>query len=102
VAPMVLLMSRSALFGVNTLVTIYYVEILGIGQDHLFERTIGIGRVINVQENGLIQVLVLREVSNDAELWQRIRGREMATLSHVIIKPSVDFREAGIEVWSNE
>jgi len=95
-------MGRSRLFGVNILVTIYYVEGLGSGQNEYFERAIGIGRVINIQENGLIQVLAPREVSNHAELWQRIRSRDMATLSRIIIKPSIDFGEAGIEVLFDE
>jgi hypothetical protein len=100
--PIVLIMSRSRQFGVNIFVTIYYEEILGAGRRELFERTIGIGRVINVQENGLIQVQVLREVVNQSGLWQRIRSCEMAILSHVIIKPSIDFNAVGIEVRLDE
>ena len=68
----------------------------------MFERAVGIGRVINIQENGLIQVLVLREMPNHADLWQRIRSREMTTLGQVTIKPSFEFHEAGVEVRFNE
>ena len=93
---------KSRLFGVNIFVTIYYIESLSPGQDDVFERAIGIGRVINIQENGLIQVLVLREVPSHADLWQRIRSREMATLGQVPIKPSIDFHEAGVEVRFDE
>ena len=100
--PIVLIMSRSRQFGVNIFVTIYYEEILGVGRGELFERTIGIGRIINIQENGLIQVLVLREVLNQSGLWQRIRSCEMAIVSHVFIKPSIDFNAVGIEVRLDE
>jgi hypothetical protein len=88
-----LVMSRSRHFGVNILVTMYYTESVGSGRDDVIERSIGIGQVINIQANGLIQVLVLREVANSSELWQRIRNREPTALSHIIIKPSVGFNE---------
>lgn len=99
---LILVMERSRQFGVNILVTVYYEESLAAGRAEIFERTIGIGRVINIQENGLIQVRLLREVSNHGDLWQRIRNRDTTTLSNVIIKPSIDFNDAGIEVRFNE
>jgi hypothetical protein len=52
-------LEASELFGVNILVTIYYSETLGVGDGEVFERPIGVGRVINVQRNGLIQVLLI-------------------------------------------
>ena len=100
--PVTLVLERSDLFGVNIFVTIYYVEHLGQGRDEVFERAIGIGRVANIQQNGLIQVLVLREVQNHVDLWQRIRNHERSILPQIVIKPSIDFNEAGIEVRSNE
>ena len=45
---------------------------------------------------------VLREVPNQADLWQRIRKREMTTLGQVTIKPSISNNEAGIEVQFHE
>jgi hypothetical protein len=90
-------MGRSRQFGVNILVIVYYEERLEAGRGETFERKIGIGRVVNIQENGLIQVLVLREVSNHSELWQRVRNHEIATLSGIVIKPSIDFNAIGIE-----
>jgi hypothetical protein len=95
-------LERSELFGVNILVTVYYIEQLDRGQGQVFERAIGIGRVANIQQNGLIQVLVLKEVPSHVELWQRIRNHETAILSQIVIKPSIDFNEAGIEVRFNE
>jgi hypothetical protein len=100
--PVTLVLDRSDLFGVNILVTIYYVERLGPGRDEVFERQIGIGRVANIQQNGLVQVVVLAEVSTHAELWQRIRNREAAALSQIVVKPSISFNETGIEVRFNE
>ena len=87
----------SRFFGVNFLVTIYYIERIGQGRDALYEHRIGIGRVENIQENHLIQGLVLSEGSGRTDLWQRIRKAEMTIFSQVVIKPSIDFAEAGIE-----
>jgi len=102
VGPVTLVLERSDLFGVNIFVTVYYVEHLDRRRDVVFEQAIGIGRVANIQQNGLIQVLVLREVPNHVELWQRIRTQETAILSQIVIKPSMDFNAAGIEVRFNE
>jgi hypothetical protein len=83
-------------------VTIYYEESLGAGGGELFERTIGVGQVVNVQENGLIQVRVLREVPGQSELWRRVRNREMNILSNLVAKPSINFNAIGIEVRFDE
>jgi hypothetical protein len=98
----ILVLEASELFGVNILVTIYYSENLGVGDGEIFERPIGVGRVINVQQNGLIQVLLIAEVPSHADLWQRIRRREVGALAQLVVKPSVFFDAAGIEVRVNE
>lgn len=100
--PVTLIIGGSRQFGVNFLVTVYYEEYLVPKKGPIFERAIGIGRVANVQENGLIQVLIVREVSNHAGLWQRIRQRDVATLSGVVVKPSIDFNAMGMEVRFDE
>jgi hypothetical protein len=46
--------------------------------------------------------VVLKEVSNHAEIWQRVRNREAAILAQIVIKPSIDFKEAGVEVRFDE
>ncbi|MEJ0018176.1 MAG: hypothetical protein WDN25_16750 [Acetobacteraceae bacterium] len=97
-----LVLGRSDLFGVNILVTIYYVEHLGPGRDDMFERQIGIGLVTNVQQNGLVQVTVLEEIPAHAGVWQRVRNREATVLSQLVVKPSISPGEAGIRVRFNE
>jgi hypothetical protein len=90
-----LIIGRSRQFGVNIFVIIDYEESFGIGSSEIFERAIGVGRGVNIQENGLIQVQVLREVSGQSGLWQCVRSCEAAILSHVMIKPSIDFKAVG-------
>jgi hypothetical protein len=43
--------------GINIPITIYYEEGLGVRRSDLFEHAIDVGRVINTQQSGLIQVL---------------------------------------------
>ena len=74
----------------------------GIGSSEIFERAIGIGRGVNIQEISLIQVQGLRQVPGQSELWQRIRGCKAAMLAHVMIKPSIDFNAMGMEVRFND
>jgi hypothetical protein len=100
--PLTLLRDRSDLFGISILVTIYYVEHLGLRRGEVFERQIGFGRVSNIQQDGRVQVLVLAELSTHAELWQRVRNREAPTLSQIVVKPSISLDEVGIEVGFNE
>jgi hypothetical protein len=97
-----LVMGRSRQFGVNILVTIYHEERLSAERTDIIEQAIGIGQVINIQENGLIQVLVVREEPIHAALWQRIRNRETPVLVDVVVKPSIDFNALGIEVRIDE
>ena len=97
-----LVLDRSALFGFNALVTIYHVERLDQGREDVFERLIGVGRISNIQQNGLIQVLVLVEMPLHAELWQRVRNREASVIGQLVVKPSIPFGAAGMEVRFSE
>ncbi len=99
---MTLVLGRSTEFGVNNLVTVYYEDHLSANSAEVLEQVIGVGRVIHTQENGLIQIRVLHEHLNHAELWQRIRGSDVAVPSRVVIKPSIGYNAAGIEVRVDE
>ncbi len=71
------------------LVSIYRSELLTDVQERGFERFIGVGRVLNIQANGLVQVLVLAEFSGQTDVWRRIRSREMQVLKDVLVRSSV-------------
>jgi hypothetical protein len=64
--PITLIVGRSRQFGVNFLVTVYYEERLEAGRGEIFERAIGIGRGINVQESGMRTVLSCGDASGNA------------------------------------
>lgn len=88
-APVTLLLDPSPLLGFDLLVAIYYNTLAEPGRRDGFERLIGLGHVANIQENGLIQVLVLRVIPAEDGLWQRIRDRDAATIDRLMVKPSV-------------
>ena len=100
--PVTLVLQRSTLFAVNILVTIYYVEAVGPGQDDIFERAIGIGRVANIQGNGLLQGQVLKEdaVTPDCGSVSGI-GRWRSWCRSLSSRQSTSPR-LGQKVWCNE
>jgi hypothetical protein len=100
-ANVTLVLEPTDLLGFNLLVTIYYNEDLEPGGGAVFERLVGVGRVANVQQNGLVQVLVLMEVPTHVALWQRIRNREVTVIAQIVVKPSIPYDEAGMEVRFN-
>lgn len=101
-SPVTLLLDASDLFGSDLLVAVYYNEPLDVGEADSFEWLIGVGRVSNIQQDRRIQVLVLLELPAYGETWLRVRRREAATLARIVVKPSVPYGEAGIEVRFNE
>jgi hypothetical protein len=97
-----LVLSPSGLFGVDLAVTIYHVEQLDVQGNLSFERLIGVGRVSNVQQDGLVQVLVARPRRGYEDLWQRLRNKEAAMARQIVVKPSLSFSDAGLGVRDNE
>lgn len=93
----ILIIEAAPLFVVDLLVTIYHEEAVTSRPGDVVEEAIGIGQVMNVQGNGLLQVRVLKEALNHLALWERIRGRETAILQHVIMKPSIDVNAVDIK-----
>ena len=97
VGPITLLFGASALFRINIMVTIGYIAKLTPGTDAFFERSIGIGKVINVQADGSIQVLVSGELPDSAALWGQIRSQEPNTIGQTIIRPWIEFSDSDVE-----
>jgi hypothetical protein len=88
------LLESSSGFMASHLVTINYAEPFASGQ--IFEQRIGIGYVCNLQQNGLVQIRVMKVVSNPDELWQRISNRDLPILAQVVIRPSVAISDVEI------
>jgi hypothetical protein len=77
-----LLLDPSDLYGQDSVVSIYR-------RSGSFEELVGLGHVATVQQNGMIQVIVVRDFSVDASLWQSVRGNNGSVLSALMVKPSL-------------
>jgi len=75
----ILIMEPSELFSYDSIVAIYSVE------DEI-ERCIGIGKVLNIQEDKKIQVLVMRQIENSG--WDAILNNDANKLRNVMVKPN--------------
>jgi hypothetical protein len=84
--PLLLLLESSSLFGPGVLVSVFRNE--HRSEKRVLERLIGLGYVLNVQADGLIQVEILAETPYQAEIWRRIKAREVSALREIVVKPS--------------
>lgn len=78
----ILIVEPSELFGVDALVSIYTTE-------EEYERLIGIGRVLNVQTNGYLQVGISTLTETSDDLAGKLKGNDSAFLKRLLVKPSV-------------
>ena len=78
-----LLLDPSPIFGVESFVTIY-------SGDADFEILIGFGFVANIQENGLIQVIVQGSVLDESDdTWTKIVSNNNNRIKELLVKPSL-------------
>jgi len=75
----ILLLEPSELFSYDSVVAIYLIE-------HEIERCIGVGKVINIQEDKKIQVLVMRRIEDDG--WDGILNNDATKLRCITVKPN--------------
>jgi hypothetical protein len=76
-----LLLDESELFGHNSLVSVYYVDASE------FEELLGVGRVLNIQENRKIQVTFTARSNPD--VTTRLASNDAAALRSIRVKPTV-------------
>lgn len=77
----VLLLSESNLFTNNSIVSIY-------NNEDDFEHLIGFGTVINVQENGKIQVGIYSTLDGFDEHFEKIDNNDKTYIDKLVIKPN--------------
>jgi len=76
-----LLFDPSPLYAHDSIVSLYFLE-------NEFERLIGVGRVYNIQEDGKIQVLVMRDMGFGNE-WQSLAQNDAIKMKGIRVKPTV-------------
>lgn len=76
------LLEPSEFFSYDALVSFYYI-------DEGFEELIGIGRVLNIQEDGRIQVIMTHSRTVREETAKKLGENNVDVLKKTIVKPSV-------------
>ncbi len=76
-----LLLEPSPLYGHESLVSIYLI-------DNDLETLLGVGFVLNIQENRLIQLLVTKSYC-DLSHWEPIISNDASILSRLLVKPTI-------------
>ena len=82
----ILLLEPSELFSHETVVSIYHVD------DDKFERLIGLGTVINVQQDGKIQVVMHHPTEGYEDIVNRMERNDAAVIRRILVKPTVPAR----------
>lgn len=79
----ILLVEGSEIYGHESLVSIYY-------RDDSFEVLIGIGFVLTLQDDGLIQVVVSRQLDETyKDVWLKVCQNDASVLPRLLVKPSL-------------
>lgn len=86
-----LFLAPSPLFPYDAIVSVYHV-------DDDCEVLIGVGSVVNVQENGLVQVIVARTFAAE-QLWEQIVASNASVLRQLRIKPNLPKRVLTEDLW---
>lgn len=78
-----ILLSKSELFSHDTLVSIYFKG------DESFEQLIAFGSVVNIQEDGKIQIGFAAILNGNSDLISKIESKNIDVLKKLTIKPNV-------------
>jgi hypothetical protein len=79
----ILLLEGSEVYGHESLVSVYY-------RDDGFEVLIGIGFVLTRQDDGLIQVVISRQLEETyKDVWLKVCQNDATILPRLLVKPSL-------------
>lgn len=77
------LVSQSSIFSHGIGVSLYYTD------EHQFEKLICIGRVINIQENGKIQIKIEQISDGQSDIARTLESNDRVLLERITVKPVV-------------
>lgn len=77
----ILIVDPSDLFSVETLISLYV-------KDDEYERLLGLGRVLTVQSNGILQIGITSLVDADEAIQTKLNGNDAGFLKALLVKPS--------------
>ena len=97
---LIILLRPSDLFSIGTLVSFYYLD------ENNYERAIGMGCVLNIQnENKIIQVELTKYSKGKEDLIQKIKNKNKDILNKLLVKPHIQkdfFEESYIQKEQEE
>lgn len=78
-----LLLEKSELFSQDAVVAIFY-------NDEGYERLIGAGFVLSIQNNGIIQIVISKALDdNDDSIWNKLISNDSVAIKKILVKPNV-------------
>lgn len=78
-----LLLEKSELFSQDAVVALFY-------NDEGYERLIGAGFVLSIQNNGIIQVVISKALDdNDDSIWNKLISNDSVAINKILVKPNV-------------
>lgn len=89
----ILLLERSDLFALDAIVSIYQVR------DQDYEVFVGVGRVLTIQENGLVQVGIIAS-ELEVGIIERLVANDVTILRTLVVKPTIP-RHVLEREWAN-
>jgi hypothetical protein len=89
-----LLIKKTDRLGINMYAQIFF-------RDQDFELYLGVSKVINVQNNGMVQLLIISDLENQVVAAGLSENRS-ETKKRIIVKPAVIMREPAMEIANEE
>lgn len=80
---LLILLSPSSIFSHGIIVSLYYTD------EFQFERLICIGTVLNIQENGKIQIRVHQMIEGQDDVVLKLSQNDCSVLKKITVKPNV-------------
>lgn len=77
------LLGNSALFSNDTCISFYYTD------DEGFERLIGMGVVLTVQDNGKVQALLDIPILGYQDILEKLGNNDLTIINRTVVKPNI-------------
>lgn len=82
-AKALLLLEKSGIFSQDAVVAIFF-------NDEGYEKLIGAGFVLSIQNNGIIQIIISKSLDDsDNNIWDKLIANDSVILRKIIVKPNV-------------
>lgn len=78
-----IIVTESKLFSHEALISLFLIE-------DGYERLIGVGNVLTVQNDGMIQIIITKSLVEESEnIWERVRSNNKIVIEKLLVKPNI-------------